>query len=446
MALKAAREAIVVLKNQDSILPLNKDSIHSIAVIGPNANIVQLGGYSGSPSVSITPLQGIGAKLGINTSNGTIEAENFTNKSKEIGVEACSEGGSDIGWIQNGDYTEYDSVNFGSGMNKFNVRFASATSGGNLQIVLDSLNGTSVGTDTFQGTVGWQIWKTDTSDITSTTGIHNVYLKFTGGTGYLFNLNWFKFYNPADTIPAPGAKTLNYAMGCSIKGAIDQAAFDSAVNLAKISDVAIVVCGTDLTVATEDLDRSSITLPGVQEQLIQAIYHVNPKTIVVLVTGGSLAINWEQDSVPAILTAWYDGQAQGTAIADVLFGDHNPRGKLSTTWYKSLTDLPPMDDYDIKNNRTYMYFKGTPLYPFGYGLSYTDFAYSNLKLSSNNLNYGDSILISADITNTGKVAGDEIVQLYVHVVSSNILRPIKELNGFKSIHLSLVILELSVLH
>jgi beta-glucosidase len=434
LALEAAREAIVLLKNQNNILPLHKDSVHSIAVIGPNANIVQLGGYSGSPSVSITPLQGIASKLGVDISNGVIEAENFSNQSG-IQVESCSEGGSDVGYIENGDYTEYDSVNFASGKNKFDFRVASFTSGGNIQIILDSINGPLVGSFAISGTGGWQNWTTLSNDLPITTGIHRVYLKFTGGTGFLFNVNWFKFYNPADTIPLPGGINLKYASGCSIKGTIDQAAFDSAVNLARNSDVAIVVCGTDLTVADEGTDRTSLDLPGVQEQLIKAVFHANPKTIIVLVTGFSLSINWEQDSIPAILTAWYDGQAQGAAIADVIFGDYNPRGKLSTTWYKSVSDLPSMNDYDIKTNRTYMYFKGTPLYPFGYGLSYTTFGFSNLQLSSNNLNYGDSILVSANIKNTGKVAGDEVAQMYVHIVAPAKIRPIKELKGFSSIHL-----------
>jgi hypothetical protein len=293
----------------------------------------------------------------------------------------------------------------------------------------------SAGTVAVSGTGGWQNWTTLTNDITNITGVHKVYLEFTGGAGFLFNLNWFRFYNPADTIPVPGEKTVKYALGCSIKGAVDQAAFDSAVNLARNSDVAIVICGTDLTVADEGTDRTSLNLPGVQEQLIKAVFHANPKTIVVLVTGFSLAINWAQDSIPAILTAWYDGQAQGEAIADVIFGTYNPRGKLSSTWYKSVSDLPPMNDYNIKNNRTYMYFKGTPLYPFGYGLSYTTFTYSNINLNSNNLNYGDSILVSADIKNTGTIAGNEVAQMYVHIVAPANKRPIKELKGFSSIHL-----------
>jgi len=434
LALRVAREAIVLLKNQNSILPLNKDSIHTIAVIGPNANVVQLGGYSGSPSVSVTPLMGIATKLGVDISNGTVEAEAFSTQSG-IQSENCSEGGSNIGYIENGDYTEYDNINFGTGKDRFDVRVASSTAGGNIEVVLDNINGKSVGKFPVKGTAGWQNWTTVSNTISGITGIHNVYLKYSGGTGYLFNVNWFRFYNSTDPDPTAGGGRINYAFGCSIKGAIDQTAFDLAVSQAKKSDAAVVVCGTDLTVADEGTDRTSLNLPGIQEKLIKAVFRANPKTIVVLVNGYSLAINWPQDSIPAIVSAWYGGQAQGTAIADVLFGDYNPKGRLSTTWYKSTTDLPPMNDYDIKNNRTYMYFKGTPLYPFGYGLSFTSFEYSNLKISSANLSLGDSILVSADIINTGKVAGDEVAQLYVHVASSAYARPIKQLKGFKIIHL-----------
>jgi beta-glucosidase len=434
LALKAAREGIVLLKNQNSILPLNAESVKTIAVIGPNANVVQLGGYSGSPSVSVTPLSGIATKLGVDISNGTIEAEFFTNQNG-IQTEGCSEGGSNIGYIENGDYTEYDNIDFGTGKSMFAIRVASNSTGGNVALRLDGPTGELIGTFPVSGTGGWQNWVTISNTISEITGIHKVFLKFTGGSGYLFNVNWLRFYNSTDPDPLAGGGRLRYAMGCSIQGAKDQVAFDQAVELARISDVAIVVCGTDLSVADESHDRNSLNLPGVQEELIKAVYNANPKTIVVLVNGCPLAINWTQDNVPAILAAGYAGQAQGTAIADVLFGHYNPKGKLSTTWFKSLADLPSMNDYNIKNNRTYMYFKGTPLYPFGYGLSYTTFEYSNLKLNATDLNLGDSIVISADIKNNGKVAGEEIAQLYVHAVSSPVLRPIKELKGFKSIHL-----------
>lgn len=168
LALQAAREAIVLLKNQDSILPLIKKSIHSIAVIGPNANIVQLGGYSGSPSVLISPLQGIGSKYGIDFTMGRIEAENYTTQSG-IQVESCDEGGSDVGYINNGDYTEYDSIKFDAGMTRLDIRTASETSGGNIEMRLDSLSGQLIGIFPVAGTGKWQNWVTNTWNVSNLT-------------------------------------------------------------------------------------------------------------------------------------------------------------------------------------------------------------------------------------------------------------------------------------
>ncbi len=434
LALRAAREAIVLLKNDHSLLPLNIDSIDTIAIIGPNANTVQLGGYSGIPSVSVSALQGIAARFGVDISGGATEAENFSEQSG-LRTEACTEGGSNIGYIENGDYAVYNNVDFDTGRVKLDLRVASNTDGGTIEVLLDSSTGPSLGKFTVPGTGGWQNWTTLTVDIPKTSGTHKVYAIFTGGSGYLYNINWLKFYNEGDVDPTAGIGPVCYALGCGVTDAINQAEIDKAVAFAKKSDVAVVVCGTDLSVADESLDRTSINLPGAQEQLIKAVYHANPRTILVLVTGASLSVNWAQDSIPAILCAWYDGQSQGTAIADVIFGDYNPGGKLTTTWYKSVTDLPSMADYDIKHNRTYMYFNRIPLYPFGYGLSYTAFSYHNLTLSSNSLSPGQSITLSADITNTGEVAGDEIVQLYVHVNSSSVKRPVKELRGFSRVEI-----------
>lgn len=433
LALRSAREAIVLLKNANSILPLDVNAIDTIALIGPNANAVQLGGYSGSPLVSVSTVQGVANKLGVDIASGLTEAENFSQQNG-IRTESCDEGGSNIGYIQNGDWVNYENIDFGSGKTKIDIRVATENSGGELEVILDSTSGTSLGSVTVNSTGGWQNWTTVTLDIPNTTGKHTVYLKFNGGSGYLFNVNWFRIYNEGDVDPLAGSGRICYAKGCDIQGAIDQTELSKAVELAKKADVAVVVCGTDLSVADEGTDRSSLALPGSQEQLIQAVFNANPNTIVVLVNGFSLAVNWAQENVPAIVSAWYDGQAQGTAIADVLFGDYNPAGRLSTTWYKAISDLPDMSDYDIKNNRTYMYFKGSPLYPFGHGLSYTDFTYSNMVLSSENLNAGDSIAISVDITNSGAVAGDEVVQLYTHA-QSVLVRPIKELKGFKRINL-----------
>ncbi|MBN1182170.1 MAG: glycoside hydrolase family 3 C-terminal domain-containing protein [Bacteroidales bacterium] len=433
LALQAAREAIVLLKNDNAMLPLDLGSIDTIAVIGPHAKAVQLGGYSGTPEVSVSPLQGIAQRFGGEVYDLIIEAEDFSSQDG-IRTESCDEGGQDIGYIENGDYAVYNNIDFDTGKVKLDIRVASNSSGGNIEVVLDNSSGQSLGTFAVPETGGWQNWTTLAVDIPKTTGVHNVYLKFTGGSGYLFNINWFFFYNEGFRDPMIIKGPVLYAQGCDISGSLVQSEFDKAANYAERADVAIVLCGIDLSIADEGNDRSSLDLPGVQEQLVKAVYDVNPNTILVLVTGSALSVNWAQDSLPAILCAWYDGQAQGTAIAEVLFGDYNPGGKLSTTWYKSTTDLPAMSDYDIKNNRTYMYFEDTPLYPFGFGLSYTDFSYDNQTLSSTSLGTDESITISADITNTGDVTGDEVAQLYVHV-NSSVKRPVKELKGFRRITL-----------
>jgi beta-glucosidase len=297
LALQAAKEAIVLLKNENAILPLKKDSLSRIAVIGPNADYMQLGGYSGMPAVWTTPLHGI-----------------------------------------------------------------------------------------------------------------------------------------IDKFAGPG-KRVDYALGCLLYGPADTNDLNKAVNAAKNADVAIVVCGTNLEWAVEEKDRSTLNLPGIQDTLIRMVLQANPRTIVVLVSGYPFTINEIYQNVPGVIMSWYNGQAQGLAIADVLFGDYNPGGKLTSTWYKSLSDLPPMDHYDIKENRTYQYFSGAPLFPFGFGLSYTTFEYSNLTKSGTHIVQGDSIVVTASVRNTGNRTGDEVVQFYIHHVASPLKRPVKELKGFQRVTL-----------
>ena len=194
--------------------------------------------------------------------------------------------------------------------------------------------------------------------------------------------------------------------------------------------------GTNLEVSDESNDRTSLSLPGDQQQLLEAVYEANPNVVLLLQTCSSVTVNWAQEHVPAIVEAWYGGQAQGKAIADVLFGDYNPGGKLTSTWYASESDLlADMLQYDIRKAKyTYMYHDKEPLYPFGFGLSYTTFGYSDMALSTNRLDAGDSVVVTANITNTGKVAGTEIVQLYTHA-QSEIERPLKELKGFARVEL-----------
>jgi beta-glucosidase len=183
----------------------------------------------------------------------------------------------------------------------------------------------------------------------------------------------------------------------------------------------------------EGRDREVITLA--QEQLIKQVYAVNPKTVVILVSSFPYAINWTEANIPAILHMAHSSQDEGTALAKVLFGEYNPGGHLVTTWPKSVEQLPPMMDYDIRHGRTYMYFKGEPLYPFGYGLSYTTFGYANLKTSSARLQSDGAITVSVDVTNTGSRTGDDVVQLYVKHLGSKVARPEEELKGFQRVTL-----------
>lgn len=220
---------------------------------------------------------------------------------------------------------------------------------------------------------------------------------------------------------------------------------DSASMLAKKADIAIVVVGNHPTCdagwaqcpvpsdGKEAMDRRSIELE--QEDLIKVVYKANPNTVVVLISSFPYAINWTQQNVPAIVHMANNSQELGNGLADVLFGDYNPAGHLTQTWVKSITDLPPILDYNIRNGRTYMYFKGEPLYPFGYGLSYSDFTYSNLRLSEKEMKKDGGIIVKVDIKNTGTMDGEEVVQLYVKHLNSKVERPLKELKAFKRVEI-----------
>ena len=216
-----------------------------------------------------------------------------------------------------------------------------------------------------------------------------------------------------------------------------------AVDYARKADVAIVLVGNHPTCnagwakcpkpsnGKESVDRQSLTLE--EEDLIKLVYQANPKTVVGLISSFPYAINWTQEHVPAIVHMTHNSQELGNALADVLFGDYNPAGRLTQTWVKAITDLPDFLDYDITKGRTYMYAKSEPLYAFGHGLSYTSFKYSNLRTDKNSLLANDTLLVNVNVKNTGKMDGEEVVQLYVKHVNSNIKRPIKELKGFKRV-------------
>lgn len=228
---------------------------------------------------------------------------------------------------------------------------------------------------------------------------------------------------------------IEYEQGSGFVEAASPAIISRAAELARRSDVAILFLGTNLKVEAEGRDRRDLNLPGAQQQLMEAVYAANPKTVLVLMNAGPLAVTWANDHLPAILDAWYPGEAGGTAIAKVLLGDYNPGGHLPYTVYASLDGVPPQNEYDVSKGFTYLYFKGVPLYAFGHGLSYTQFKYTNLKLSQNRTNATGEVSVSFDLQNAGSRGGSEVVQMYVHQVKSNVVQPIKSLRGFQRVML-----------
>jgi beta-glucosidase len=216
-----------------------------------------------------------------------------------------------------------------------------------------------------------------------------------------------------------------------------------AVAAARKADVALLFLGLSPRLEGEEMqvqvpgfsggDRLNIDLPKVQEDLMRAVAATGTPTVLVLLNGSAVAVNWADAHIPAIVEAWYPGQAAGTAIADVLFGDYNPAGRLPVTFYKSTDQLPPFDDYSMKE-RTYKYFTGTPLYPFGHGLSYTKFDYSQLDIPES-VKAGDPVKVSVTVTNTGSRAGEEVVQLYVSDHEAQVPVPIRKLAGFRRVSL-----------
>jgi len=306
LAKQLARESMVLLKN-DKLLPLQKNKLKKVVVMGPNADRSEtlLGNYNGNPSRMLTPLQAIKERL-----NGLAE----------------------VVYIKGIDYID-------------------AVSEDNMKQYMDQAKGADV-------------------------------VIFVGGISPKLE---------GEEMP------------------VDKEGFDRG-------------------------DRTTIALPSVQTNVMKALAAQNIPTVFVMMTGSALAIPWEAENIPAILNAWYGGQYGGEAIADVLFGDYNPSGKLPVTFYAQDSDLPDFESYDMKG-RTYRYFEGKALYPFGYGLSYTNFAYSSLRLPKECRTTDKEIKVSVAVKNTGKIDGEEVVQLYVSHPDKKILVPITSLKGFERIQL-----------
>jgi beta-glucosidase len=256
-------------------------------------------------------------------------------------------------------------------------------------------------------------------------------------------LDWYSGTPPFAVTPLEGIRarvgagvTVTYAAGDDL-GAVTA--------LAKSVDAVVVVIGNHPTCGAgwekcpvasdgkEAVDRKSLALA--QEEIAKAALAGNPKTVVVLQASFPYTTNWTQEHAPAILEMTHNSEEQGDGLADVLFGDYDPAGRLTQTWVRDEADLPPMMDYNIRDGRTYLYAKQKPLYAFGYGLSYTSFAYSKLRVSSPTLKDGATAMVSVEVKNTGSRAGDEVVQMYVSHEGSSVARPVEELKGFARVSL-----------
>jgi len=233
-----------------------------------------------------------------------------------------------------------------------------------------------------------------------------------------------------------------FAKGCPLKEKSKEG-FEKAITISQKSDVVFLILGVSPRLEGEegqasesDLlgDRLDINLPGIQEALLKEIYAIGKPIILILTGGSAISANFAKENIPAILFVWYPGEEGGNAVADVIFGDYNPAGRLPVTFYKSIEQLPEFRNYSMEG-RTYRYFKDTPLYSFGFGLSYTKFRYSNLRFSNEEIDVSEALEVEAEIENIGEYKGDEVVQLYVSRKDTRFRVPIRELKGFTRVFL-----------
>ncbi len=436
LALESARQSVVLLKNQNDFLPLDKSMLKSVAVIGPAADF-QAGSYAGFSAVHSSPLNAIAKALGTSISTGRIYTGEVVGMSQNLWEQGSAGSPTNVQFarIPGGSWLEFPPLDF-TGKQIMVVHISSIAKGGSITARLDKIDGPVIA-ELAVPLGDWHIYRDATTSLRQRgIGRHKIFLQFNGAPGDLFKIKWIELLPATPSlVPKEGFPKIVYEPGCDITKTIGNSAFRKAIDAAGKADVAIVICGINQLVDSEGMDRQDINLPSVQHELIQACYKANPKTVLVLNTNNTVAINWEQENIPAIVAAIFAGQAQGTAIADVLFGNYNPGGKTCCTWYKSVDQLPPFHNYDIMKGRTYMYFEGQPLYPFGYGLSYTTFQIHDLHINSRELSEKKPVKIACTVKNTGTRAGAEVVQFYVTVPKSPVKRPIKELVGFQRVEL-----------
>jgi beta-glucosidase len=433
LAREAARESLVLLKNEGGLLPLDKGGLKRVAVIGPMASSCHLGGYSGLASYLVSPYGGISNALGKALFTGKIMAGECVSTSNFRGpiADYTNDGMQFLANIRNSDWAQYGPIDF-TGKTAIEFQYAADTEGG-IDVYLDDRSNAPLVSCQTAASRSMSDWQTAACPIPATGGSHIVFLRFrSAGRRPFFNLSSFQL-NPVEPA-AESAIHVEFAPGSTIVGPRNQALLDAAVKAAAHADTAILFLGVNGLLSDEGRDRDSIDLPDVQHELAEAVLVANPRTVLVINSNCPVAFEAESKKALAILCSLFNGEQQGNAIADAIFGDCNPGGKLCSTWYRDARQLPNFHDYDIKHGRTYMYFQGDPLYPVGYGLSYTTFTYQNLSVSSDRLAEGQSVTLSVDVSNIGQRAGDEVVQFYVQVSGEG--RPQKQLAGFQRLKLN----------
>lgn len=462
LALQAAREAMVLLKNKDHVLPLTGKA-HTIAVIGPNAAELSAieGNYNAVPKDPMMPLDGIVHEFRtakILYAQGSPYAENAPIVIPRTQFRTSSE--SKVEGLK----AEYYSNE------KFEGKPALVRV--DKQINFD-WNATSPATsiDPKAFSVRWTgtLQAPGPGDYEITANLAHCYpcndaenlsIHFDGKELMTFHIGEDLEYHESttplvklhfdDTKPHTFEVTYShharlFGAGLTLKWVAPvEPLLKQAMDTVKEADSVIAFVGLSPDLEGEEMkvqipgfaggDRTDIALPAAQQKLLEAIKETGKPLVVVLLNGSALAVNWAQQNADAILEAWYPGQAGAQAIAETLSGKNNPAGRLPVTFYRSVSDLPPFTDYSMAN-RTYRYYKGQPLFGFGYGLSYTSFAYSNMKLSKSSLSAGENLEVDVDVKNTGDVPGDEVAQLYL-VPPKEELLPKYSLEGFQRIHLA----------
>jgi len=457
LALQAARESIVLLKNKDGALPL-KAGVKRIAVIGPTAELVQSlqGNYNAPPPNPVYPITGIEKRFAsatVSYAQGSTLVAGFAMPIEHTALSPATGSGHGLSaeYFNSPDLSGEPvlkridaNVNFnwdkvspvaGLGRNNYSVRWSGNfippapgdyKLGARMNYCYACENAES-----FRLYLDGQLL------------IGNEH-KRTGERGAVIEAP----VHFADS--KPHAIRLEYLHGTGSAGidltwqAPATVLRDEAVHVAENADVAIAMVGLSPSLEGEEMpvkldgfsggDRTAIDLPADQEELLKALAATGKPFVVVLQSGSALAVNWANEHAAAVIEAWYPGEEGGTAIAETLAGDNNPAGRLPLTFYRSLDQIPAFEDYAMQG-RTYRYFSGKPLYGFGYGLSYTTFAYHNLKLSSLELAAGDPLRVEADVQNTGALAGDEVVELYLTQPKS-FKTPRHALAGFARVHLA----------